>query len=499
MLKVHNTLGNKLEEFKPVTEGKVRMYVCGVTVYDTVHVGHARCYVNFDTIRRYLEFLGYEVTFVQNFTDIDDKIINRAHSEGRDWKELTRIYEAEYFRLMDCLGIRRATRYPRATEHIAQMIDMTKALIEKGHAYVTDGGDVYFDVSTFEDYGSLINRERLENEGVCRVAHGEKRNKADFALWKAAKPDEPHWSSPWGEGRPGWHIECSAMSREYLGDTFDIHGGGQDLVFPHHTNEIAQSECCTCQTMARYWIHNGFIQISGEKMSKSLDNFVTLEDAIEEHGSGAMRMFFLLKHYRSPLNFDVEQVQEARAALGRFEDAIGDAQTVLEHVGDREEELTKSGRKLRGALDSLDDDFRAAMNEDFNTPSALAVLYEFAQKLFGYVRGCAAANAKGVSSGLLSDSVNALSKYLGVFGFAPTERDYDAEKLAEELKSTGHSLTGGDALEAALKLRDALRADKRYDEADEVRNIIEKSCGISVKDWPFGSRAPRMQFEASQK
>ena len=303
-MQIYNSQSRRKEELIPLEEGKIRMYVCGPTVYNYIHIGNARPFIVFDVLRRYLEFRGYKVTFVQNFTDIDDKMIRRANEEGITVKELGDRFIEEYKKDASALGIRPATIHPRATEHIGEIIKMVRQLQEKGFAYEVNG-DVYFDVSKDPGYGKLSGQNLEDLEAGARVDVNEdvKRNPADFALWKAAKPGEPSWKSPWGEGRPGWHIECSAMSRKYLGDTFDIHAGGKDLLFPHHENEVAQSECCTGKTFARYWMHNGFINIDNEKMSKSKGNFFTVRDILKEYEAEDIRMFMLSAHYRSPVNF----------------------------------------------------------------------------------------------------------------------------------------------------------------------------------------------------
>ena len=317
-LRIYNTLTGKKEEFVPIHEKRVGMYVCGVTVYDLCHIGHARSAIIFDTIHRYLQYRGYEVTYVRNFTDIDDKIINRANAEGTDFKTIAEKYIHEFQVDMGALGLERATIEPRATEHIPEMIRLISTLVEKGYAYAR-GGDVFFAVGRFRDYGKLSKRNLEEMQAGARVDIDEKKeNPLDFALWKGSKPGEPFWESPWGKGRPGWHIECSVMSQKYLGETFDIHGGGKDLIFPHHENEIAQSEAATGKLFARYWVHNGFINIDKEKMSKSLGNILTIKDILKEWHPEALRLFLLSSHYRSPLDYSEASLGEAKAGLDRF-------------------------------------------------------------------------------------------------------------------------------------------------------------------------------------
>ena len=317
-MKVFNTQTRQKEEFVPVTPGKVKMYACGPTVYNYFHIGNARMFVIFDILRRYLEHRGYEVTFVQNFTDIDDKIIQKANEEGISAQALTERYIQAYFEDAGALGVRPATIHPKATEHMPEIVSLIEALVNNGHAYAVNG-DVYFDTESDKDYGKLSGQNLEDLESGARIRVDEvKRNPMDFALWKAQKPGEPAWESPWGLGRPGWHIECSAMSMKYLGETFDIHGGGQDLVFPHHENEKAQSECATGKPFVRYWMHNGFLNIDNEKMSKSLDNFFTVHDIRQQYDLEAVRFFLLSAHYRSPINYSQETVEQAKSALARL-------------------------------------------------------------------------------------------------------------------------------------------------------------------------------------
>ncbi len=496
MLKVFNTLGNPIQEFNPVHSGKVRMYVCGVTVYDTVHVGHARSYVNFDMIRRYLEYAGYSVEFVQNFTDIDDKIINRANDENRDWRELTSFYIGEYFRLMDKLGIKRASHYPKASEAVEAMIAMTAGLVEKGHAYVASNGDVYFSVASFAGYGALVSTARLQQEVVSRIGDSDlKRDPQDFALWKAAKPGEPSWDSPWGPGRPGWHIECSAMSLERFGGTFDIHGGGLDLIFPHHTNEIAQTEALTGKRMANYWLHNGFIKVGSEKMSKSLGNFITLEEAITRHGAAALRMAFVRAHYRSQFSLDIDVIDDAKAALDRLAEALGDADTLLAAMQNRSEELNKAGQKLRVRIDNARSAFRAAMDDDFNSSGAVAVLFELAQDMFAYFRSVAPSNAKGANTALIAESRELLLELLAVLGFRAQRMQLDVTAMRNALAHEGIAVeTCTDPLALAVELRNLHRSQKDFAAADRVRDAVKAATGLNMKDWPFGSSVSAIEI-----
>ena len=362
---VYNTMTRQKEVFNPVTPGEAKMYVCGVTPYNHPHIGNARPFVTWDVIRRYMKHVGYKVTYVQNFTDVDDKIINTSNGEGVSWDTIANRYIDSYFEVMDALGVQRADIYPRVSTHIEDIIAMINTLIEKGYAYELDG-DVYYSVDKFEHYGELSGRTLDDMEAGARIeVDGRKKNPMDFALWKAAKPGEPYWESPWGNGRPGWHIECSAMSQKYLGTEFDFHGGGSDLIFPHHENEIAQSEGCSGQHPAvRYWLHNGFITINSEKMSKSLNNFFLVKDILEQYSPDALRYFLLSTHYRSPLDFSDERLEEANKSLERLSTAIEnllylekcepgqceDAQRLLEKAKTFEEEFEIIANELKKVL-----------------------------------------------------------------------------------------------------------------------------------------------------
>lgn len=369
MLKIYNTMGRKLEEFKPLREGKVGMYVCGVTVYDNCHIGHARSAVAFDIIYRYLKYKGYDVVFVKNFTDVDDKIINRANEEGLGFSEVANKYIDEYYKDMSKLNIAKPEFEPKATEHIKEIIDLVKRLQQKGYAYEVDG-DVYYRVDRFKEYGKLSGKNIDELKSGARVdVNDKKENPLDFALWKKSKENEPKWDSPWGEGRPGWHIECSAMSMKYLGESFDIHGGGEDLIFPHHENEIAQSEAATGKPFAKYWIHNGFVRINKEKMSKSLGNFFTIKDILKKYDGQTLRYFLLLTHYRSPIDFSFEGLDAAKEALNRYYNFI---QRLEETDFDKKGKLDE---QLKQRLDSLLERFEEAMDDDFNAPKAIGEVF----------------------------------------------------------------------------------------------------------------------------
>ena len=380
-LRIYNTLTGEKELFIPLVPGKAGMYVCGVTVYDFCHIGHARAGVVFDIIYRYLKYAGYDVTYVRNYTDIDDKIINRANQEGTDYRTIADRYIEAFDEDMARLGLAKPTVEPKATDHIGGIIDIIEALIAKGHAYVSEG-DVYYAVETFSDYLKLSGRNLEDMQAGARVEVGDKkRHPMDFALWKGSKPGEPWWQSPWGNGRPGWHIECSAMSMEFLGKTFDIHGGGKDLVFPHHENEIAQSEGANGCQFVRYWLHNGFVNINAEKMSKSLGNFFTIREVLKKYDPETLRFFFLSAHYRSPIDFSDQNLDEARSGLERIYSCLAALDEILK--GDSHsaeiaviENLPQLGLELQGKVDQFMPRFVDAMDDDFNAAQALGVLFE---------------------------------------------------------------------------------------------------------------------------
>jgi len=377
-IKVYNTLNHKKENFVPLHDNYVNFYACGPTVYDYFHIGNARPLIMFDVFRRYLEYRGYEVNYIVNITDIDDKIINRAIEENVNFKAIARKYADAFFEGMQKLGVRPATVHPFATDNIDNMLDLIKRLIEKGHAYITDG-NVYFDISSFNSYGKLSGRDIEQMQAGARIeVDTRKKNPLDFALWKASKPDEPSWDSPWGPGRPGWHIECSVMAMRYADcDTLDIHAGGQDLIFPHHENEIAQSESATGKPFARYWLHNGFLDIEGEKMSKSLGNFLTVKDILKSYDPMSIRMFFLLKHYRSPIDFSEERMKEANAALERLRNAYLKMTRILEKAGEnvpKDKDINECNEIIKN-----NDSIIESMDDDFNTAKAMGHLFEIAK------------------------------------------------------------------------------------------------------------------------
>jgi len=447
-MRVFDTLSGRKADFQPKGD-TVTMYVCGVTVYDDCHIGHAMSYVTFDVIRRYLEFRGYKVRHVQNFTDIDDKIINRAQKLGIPPQELAEKHVAEYFRDMDALNIMRAHVYPRATEEVPKIIEMIQGLIDRGYAYES-AGSIYFRVKAFPNYGKLSHQDVEEMKSSGGVEEAEKEAALDFALWKAAKPGEPSWPSPWGRGRPGWHIECSAMSLKYLGESIDIHGGGQDLIFPHHENEITQSEAFTgVIPFVRYWLHNGLLQLAGDKMSKSLGNLVTVKQALERYSPDAIRFFILGSHYRSPLTFSDEILQAAETGMERLRQAAKDTG------------MTASNDVLDG------EPFRArfieSMDDDFNAAQAVAVLFDLARAI----------NRAQEERQDVSQARRTLAELAGVLGFT----------LEEPRKP---ALAAEPFIELLISLRNDLRQARQWQLADKIRDRLAES-GIALEDTPKGT------------
>ena len=469
MLKIYNTATKKVEEFRPLNPKKVGMYVCGVTVYDYCHIGHARSAVVFDVIYRYLMFKGYEVIFVKNFTDIDDKIINRANKEGVSFDQISSRFIEEYYRDMEAIGIKKPTYEPKATEHIKEIIDLADTLIKKGFAYEVEG-DVYYSVEKFKDYGKLSHKNIEELKSGARVeVSDKKKNPLDFALWKHSKANEPSWDSPWGDGRPGWHIECSAMSMKYLGESFDIHGGGEDLIFPHHENEIAQSEAATGKPFARYWIHNGFVRINKEKMSKSLGNFFTIRDILKQFSGEVLRYFLLLTHYRSPIDFSFDGLNAAKEALNRFYNFIKRLEdTPFDKNGVEDE-------SLKEALEGLINRFEAAMDDDFNAPKAIGEVFSTIKQFNSYLDNVDKNNdkPKKVYKELFLDAIERISDVLGVFGsssakwFIPDDIDV---KWVEDM-------IGKRAI--ARKNRDFKAADAIRDELAKKGIILEDAKGYT--------------------
>ncbi len=461
-LRIYDTLTREKRDFVPLTPGRVRMYVCGMTVQDRPHVGHMRSAIVNDTIRRYLTHLGFEVTYVKNFTDVDDKIIERAREEGVTYRDVAERNIAAYFRSADTFGVQRATLYPKATEHIPEILEMIRRLVEKGYAYAA-GGDVYYDVRKKSDYGKLSGRKVDDLRAGVRIEVGEeKRDPLDFALWKGAKPGEVSWDSPWGPGRPGWHIECSAMAGKYLGETFDLHGGGQDLVFPHHENEIAQSEAANGVPFVRYWIHHGLLNLGGQKMSKSEKRFFLVDDILAEREPEEVRWYLLSTHYRSPMEFSRERLAEGRVALERIRQAI-------ERFGGFDDEAAEgAGREMEAAIAEAEERFREAMEDDFNTARAMGHLFDLAR----------AVNRVGEAGDRPSAGVGArtlvrLGRLLGVFT-GPRER---AEEWPKDVL-------------ALVADREEARQARDWKRADELRAVLAV-LGILVEDSAQGPRLRR--------
>lgn len=459
MLRIYNTMTGRKEEFLPLKSNRVGMYVCGVTVYDECHLGHARTYIAFDTIRRYLEYKGLKVSYVQNFTDIDDKIINKARDERRKGKkgklstlieDIVTRYTNEYFALMDKLNIKKATCYPKATEHIPEMIEIVKRLIEKGYGYEVDGS-VYFSVKSFSGYGKLSNRnldelrQRIESDK-------QKRDPLDFALWKKGKEDEPSWNSPWGKGRPGWHIECSAMSMKYLGESFDIHGGGGDLIFPHHENEIAQSESCTGKKLSKYWLHTGFVTFRRQKMSKSLGNTFILREALDKYSPMAVRFFLLSTHYRKPVEVSEEHLEAARRATERIAACLSNVRRKIKNGEIEKEEVEKS----------ISNRITEAMDDDFNTPRAIGIIFELVSSVNVLME-----NGDFSQAAALAKNIRAFCALLGL-------KFEDKEEIEGEILSL-------------IRDRESLRQQKEWEKADAIRETLLNK-GIILEDTPEGTR-----------
>ena len=460
-MQIYNTQTRRKEEFVPLHEGKVGIYSCGPTVYDYFHIGNARPFIVFDTLRRHLERKGYEVTFVQNFTDIDDKMIKRANAEGITVKELGERFIGEYYKDADGLGIKRATVSPKATEHIGEIISLIQRLEEKGIAYAVDG-DVYFDTKKFPGYGKLCGQNLEDLDNGARIEVGDiKRHPMDFALWKAQKPGEPAWESPWGMGRPGWHIECSAMSMKYLGETVDIHCGGKDLVFPHHENEVAQSEGATGKPFVRYWMHNGFINIENEKMSKSLGNFFTVRDIAKEFDLEAVRMFMLSAHYRSPINFSRDLILQAHTALERLYTARDNYDFLLKNAEERP--LTEAEAALSARLDQALQNFDAAMDDDLNTADALGCMFELVRDANSVLEANSAASIVRKAK----DTLMVMAGDLGIL--TRKTDDVDAK------------------VQALVDARARARQEKNWKESDRLRDEI-KALGYVLEDTPQGQK-----------
>lgn len=465
MIRIYNTLTGKMDEFKPLVKDEVSMYVCGPTVYNYIHIGNARPAIFFDTVRRYFEYRGYKVKYVQNFTDVDDKMIKKSNEEGITLKEVADKYIAAYFEDTSKVNLKEEGMIrPRATDYIDHMIKLIETLIEKDYAYEVNG-DVYFNVENYKDeYGKLSKQNIDDLNSGSRVDINEiKKSPLDFALWKNAKPGEPSWKSPWGEGRPGWHIECSAMSNELLGKTFDIHGGGQDLIFPHHENEIAQSKCSTGGDFARYWIHNGYINIKGEKMSKSLGNFFLLRDVLKEYSGNVLRFFILSSHYRKPIDFSEEELKQSKTGLERIENAIIRANEVLKYA--MEEDGIK-GEELNEVLKVSKEKFVSGMDEDFNTAMGIGAIFELVKELNKTIE-----NKKFSQEGMdvIKNTVEFIIEVLeNVLGVKLT-LETKVEDLTKEL------------IEFILKLRTDVRNEKNWALSDKIRDGLSE-LGIKIKD-----------------
>ncbi len=461
-MQIFNTLTRQKEELIPLEPGKLRIYACGPTVYNFIHIGNARPLCVFDTLRRYLEWRGYDVRFVQNFTDIDDKIIRRANEEGVTYEEIAHRYIDEFWTDAKGLGVKEATVHPKATENIDEIIAIVAELERKGYAYKVANGDVYFRTHRFDEYGKLSHQPLDDLESGARIAVGEdKEDPMDFALWKAAKPGEPFWPSPWSDGRPGWHIECSAMARRYLGETIDIHGGGQDLIFPHHENEIAQSECCNGAPFARYWMHNGYINVDNKKMSKSLNNFFTVRDVAKIYGYEAIRFFLISSSYRSPINYSAEIIEQGIAALDRLYTCRDNLQFAIDNATT---DASSADEALEQQLATRREQFITAMDDDLNTADAIAALFELARDINVAL---AAADKPGKA---------ACEKAMELFGQLADVLGLLYERKKESLD---------DEIEALIAARTAARKAKNWAEADRIRDEL-KARNIVLEDTPQG-------------
>lgn len=462
-IQIYNTLTQKKEVFRPIEEGKVKMYVCGPTVYNYIHIGNARPAIVFDTVRRYFEYRGYEVTYISNITDVDDKIIKASQEQNEDVFTLANRFSEAYFEDIFALGCKKATVHPRVTENMDEIIEFIQGLIDKGFAYESEG-DVYFRTRKFEEYGKLSHQSIDDLHLGARIEIGEKKHDPlDFALWKAAKPGEIFWESPWGKGRPGWHIECSTMARKYLGDTIDIHAGGQDLAFPHHENEIAQAEALTGKPFANYWMHNGYINIDNEKMSKSLGNFVLVHDILKKHDPEVLRFFMLSVHYRHPINYSEELLQNAKNGLERLRTSI----TNLKHRRKASTNLTEDDSKWLAEIEKFHNQFIEEMDDDFNTANAISVLFELSKSANYYLM------EKVTSTKVIDRYLEVFEQLFQVLGFS-TEKE---EILDEEI-------------ERLIEERNEARKNRNFQRADEIRDYL-KSINIILEDTPQGTRWKR--------
>jgi cysteinyl-tRNA synthetase len=459
-MRVYNTLTRTKQELKTIDEGEVKIYACGPTVYNYIHIGNARPLCVFDTLRRYLEYRGYKVKFVQNFTDIDDKIIKKAIEENSDYKTVSEKYIEEFWKDAKGLNFREATVHPKATENIDEIIHIIETLVEKGYAYPVENGDVYFSPAKFDEYGKLSHQPLEDLEAGARINIGEvKKEPMDFALWKGAKPGEPYWESPWGKGRPGWHIECSAMAGRYLGKTIDIHCGGQDLIFPHHENEIAQSECCNGVPFANYWMHNGYINVDNVKMSKSLGNFFTVREVAEKFGYEPIRYLMISSQYRSPINYSIDIIEQCKAALERLYTCRDNLDFALENAGDS---VPDNADQIKAQLDSRREQFIKAMDDDLNTADGISAVFELVKDI----------NVNVINSGskeLVEYAAKLFDELTGVLGLV-----YNRDKGSLD-----------DEIEALIEARTKARAEKNWAEADRIRDEL-KAQGIVLEDTAQG-------------
>lgn len=459
-MKIYNTMTRQKEEFVPLDKNEVKIYACGPTVYNYIHIGNARPLCVFDVLRRYLEYRGYHVKFVQNFTDIDDKIIKRANEEGTTYDKISEKYIQEFWTDADGLNFKHATVHPKATENIDEIISIIQSLVEKGYAYEA-GGDVYFRTLKFKEYGKLSHQPIEDLESGARIAIGEvKEDPLDFALWKGAKPGEPYWDSPWGKGRPGWHIECSAMNRKYLGNTIDIHCGGKDLVFPHHENEIAQSECANGCTFARYWMHNGYINVDNVKMSKSLGNFKTVREIADVYGYEVIRYFLISAHYRSPINYNIDIIEQCKSALERLYTCRDSLDFALKNA---ENEPCEDDDQLISLFESRKNEFITAMDDDLNTADGIAALFELTKDINTHIL------SKKVSKNVCEQAARIFDELCDVLGLLYNRKSNDLS----------------DDIEALIEKRETARKNKDWATADQIRDDL-KARGIILKDTPQG-------------
>lgn len=459
-MRIYNTLTRRKEELKTITDGEVKIYACGPTVYNYIHIGNSRPLCVFDTLRRYLEYRGYKVNFVQNFTDIDDKIIKKAIEENSDYKTVSEKYIKEFWTDAKGLNFREATVHPKATENIDEIINIITTLVEKGYAYPVENGDVYFSPKKFSGYGKLSHQPLEELEAGARINIGElKREPMDFALWKGAKPGEPYWESPWGKGRPGWHIECSAMVHRFLGNTIDIHCGGQDLIFPHHENEIAQSECCNGVPFSHYWMHNGYINVDNVKMSKSLGNFFTVRDVAEKYGYEPIRYLMISSQYRSPINYSVDIIEQCRASLQRLYTCRNNLDFALKNATDT---VPENAEKIKKQLDSRREQFIEAMDDDLNTADGISAVFELVKDINVNV-------IDSKSAELIKYAIDLFDELTNVLGLVYNR---DTGSLDEEV-------------EKLIEARQNARKEKNWAEADRIRDEL-KAQGIVLEDTPQG-------------